>query len=410
VGIVPATYLLARRLLHDKNAALMSAAVSAASVTLIDFSVSARGYTLMVLASLLLFALCTKVQQDASDPVWTAIVLVSGMGFAVMPTMLYPFAAAMAWTVCSVALSKRRSLATVVKEVAAGAICTGVLAVVAYSPAMLRTGPNSIVANRFVQPLDWPAFLAYGKGFPQLLWRHWTAAIPGGLMVLFLVGFVLSLVFYRQAFRSALLLPILVAMAGALCLAHRVVPGPRVFVYAAPVLAIYSSAGVCLLLRFAARGVPPLATETLLPLASVACAGLLTFFAVRSGVVPYLDDLSGLRRANDVVGFLANLGPVKIIAMAPCDAPLEYYANRQGQSFVGATENTTGPYFIVVNELSATMAEENQGDSSFLTLRGIRRICGLENGASADLVKRFGNDSVYAIEGRGSSCGAILMH
>jgi hypothetical protein len=56
------------------------------------------------------------------------------------------------------------------------------------------------------------------------------------------------------------------------------------------------------------------------------------------------------------------------------------------------------------------MAEENQGDSSFLTLRGIRRICGLENGASADLVKRFGNDSVYAIEGRGSSCGAILMH
>ena len=410
VGIVPATYLLARRLLHDKNAALMSAAVSAASVTLIDFSVSARGYTLMVLVSLVVFALCTKVQQCGSEATWAAIALASAFGFAVMPTMLFPYATAMAWTVCSTALSKRRSLGMVIKEIAITSVCTVVLAVFAYSPAMLRTGPKSIGANRFVRPLDWSGFLKYSKGFPELLWRDWTVAIPSWLLVIFLLGFALSLIRYKQAFKSALLLPIIVVMAGALCLAHRVVPGTRVFLYVVPVLIIYSSAGVCILLRFVTRSLP-VVPETLVPMASLVCSVLLTFSVVRSAVIPRLDDLFGLRRAHEVVGFLRSLGPdQKIIAMAPCDAPLEYYAKRQGQTFYWTAGDTPGPYFIVVNELSSTVADEIQGDSSFLTLNGIRSICGIDNGASADLVKRFGNDSVYAIEGRGSSCGAILMH
>ena len=413
VAIIPATYLLARRLLLDKDAALMSAAISAASVTLIDFSVSARGYTLLVLASLLVFALCTKVQQCGSEATWAAIGLTSAFGFAVMPTMLFPYATAMAWTVCSTVLSKIRSLVVVIKEIAITSVCTVVLTAFAYSPAMLRTGPKSIVANRFVRPLDWLGFLKYSRGFPQLLWRHWTVAIPSWLLVIFLLGFVLSLIRYKQAFsnsNSALLLPVIIVMAAALSLAHRVVPGPRIFLYVVPVLIIYVSAGVCILLRFVTQFLP-VVSENLVCVASLVFSVLLGVSVVRSGIILRLDDLGGLRRANEVVGLLHNLGPdQKIIAMAPCDAPLEYYAERQGLTF-GADGNTPGTYFIVVNELSSTMAEENQGDSSFLTLNGIRRICGIDNGASADLVKRFGNDSVYAVvEGQGSPCGAILMH
>ena len=371
---------------------------------------NARGYTLLVLVSLLVFALCTKVQQCESEATWTAIALVSAFGFAVMPTMLFPYATAMAWTVCCAALSKSRSLGTVIKEIAITSVCTVVLAVLAYSPAMLRTGPKSIVANQFVRPLDWSGFLKYSKGFPQLLWRDWTVAIPNWLLVIFLLGFALSLIRYRQAFKSALLLPTIVVTAGALCLAHRVVPPQRVFLYVVPVLIIYSSAGVCILWRFVTRSLP-VAPETLMPIASLGCSVLLTFSLVRSAVILRLDDVVGLRRANEIVGFLRNLGPGQtVIAMAPCNYPLEYYAERQGQTFFGTAGNTRGPYFIVVNELSSTLADEIQEDSSFLTLNGIRSICGIDNGSSADLVKRLGNNSVYAIESRHSSCGTILMH
>jgi hypothetical protein len=100
-----------------------------------------------------------------------------------------------------------------------------------------------------------------------------------------------------------------------------------------PVLIIYSSAGVCILLRFVTRSLR-VVPETLVPVASLVCSVLLTFSVMRSAVILRLDDLVGLRRANEVVGFLHSLGPgQEIIAMAPCDAPLEYYAKRQGQTF-----------------------------------------------------------------------------
>jgi Dolichyl-phosphate-mannose-protein mannosyltransferase len=408
VGIVPATYLLARRLLFDKNGALMSAAVSAASVPLIYYSVSARGYALLVLVSLLLFALCTKAQQCGSEATWAAIVLASAVGFAVMPTMLFPYATAMVWTICNTALSKSRSLRMVIKEISIASVCILVLAVFAYSPAMLRTGPKSIVANRFVRPLDWSGFLKYSKGFPQLLWRDWAFAIPSWLLVIFLLGFALSLIRYKQAFKSVLLLPTIVVMAGALCLALRVVPSTRVFLYVVPVLVIYSCAGVCILLRFLTRSLP-VAPETLVPVASLVFSALLTFSVVRSAVLPRLNDLAGFRRASEVVGFLRSLGPnQKIIALPPCDAPLEYYAKRQGQTFFWTAADTPGTYFIAFNESSSTLVNEIR-DSSFLTLNGIRSICGIDNRAPTDLVKRFGDDSIYAVEGRGSPCGVILQ-
>src|SRR5947207_15045799 len=56
--LIPAAYLLAHRL-YNRHAALLSAALVACSSILIEFTTNARGYTLICLITLLVFALAT---------------------------------------------------------------------------------------------------------------------------------------------------------------------------------------------------------------------------------------------------------------------------------------------------------------------------------------------------------------
>ena len=69
--LVPATYV-AGRALYGKHAALIAAALVAASSVLIEYSTNARGYTLIALCFALLLALGTRLLTSSNQAEWLA--------------------------------------------------------------------------------------------------------------------------------------------------------------------------------------------------------------------------------------------------------------------------------------------------------------------------------------------------
>ena len=66
---VPATYL-ATRVLYNKHAGLLSASFIASSSVLIEFSTNARGYTILILFSLLLLTLSRYIIKTSNLGAW----------------------------------------------------------------------------------------------------------------------------------------------------------------------------------------------------------------------------------------------------------------------------------------------------------------------------------------------------
>lgn len=80
VLVVPASYLAAR-VLYNKRAALLAAALVASSSYLVEYSANARGYSMICLFFMLLPALAAYIIRTWSPGVWLPFAVLSVMGF-----------------------------------------------------------------------------------------------------------------------------------------------------------------------------------------------------------------------------------------------------------------------------------------------------------------------------------------
>ena len=115
VLIVPATYLLIRRL-YNRDAALLASGCAASSSALIEFSTNARGYSLVTLTFLALLVVATFLKRRPFRGAWVLFAVLAALGFYTMPIMAYPFAIVVAWLVLSligsVSPGERRRVST----------------------------------------------------------------------------------------------------------------------------------------------------------------------------------------------------------------------------------------------------------------------------------------------------------
>jgi hypothetical protein len=333
LGLIPAVFVLGRRLCGSSEG-LLAAALVAGSEPLVDYSTNARGYTLVALVTVLLALTAARIRDDgrggrARD--WVAFTILPVVGCFAIPIMLYPYGGIVLWLVLAArgpwagpGGPKRLRL----DRLAFSGLAAGVATVALYLPALVRMGLARVAANPYVSarpPGEVVGGLARTLG---LAWLHWNSDVPRALSALLVLAWGASLVrlaLWRRgcAGPTRLLLTVL-GFSVALALVQRVVPYDRVWLFALP-----------LYLACIAEGLSGVVARLPLParlrpgLAFLLCSGLALGVARGESLAPRS---WGTLHHGDAIAAL--LKPILrpddgVVALTPCDAPLKYEFLRQ---------------------------------------------------------------------------------
>jgi len=328
VSLVPATYVMARRL-YSPGAALIAAALVATSSALIEYSVNARGYSIVALVLVLLLALApTLLRTERPAPWWLYLGLVT-IGFYTIPVMLFAFGTLVTWLAASGRLDLNGNRKRFYRRLIVSSAGAGALTLLLYTPVFATSGFRSVFANQYAAPVSFTAWL---RGFPLMLgdiWDQWNRGLPWIVAVALAVGFAAALVAHQGAARHRVPLPAAAASWILPQLAiQRVLPFTRVWLFLIPLYFAVSAAGLVWLgeraLRFKASAA--------IPAMSVALAAFLAVTVVSSHAVDDSHESGRLREAEQIVEFL---GPYlhaddRVLAVTPAQHPLRYYFGLHG--------------------------------------------------------------------------------
>jgi hypothetical protein len=338
--VIPATYWLGW-ILSKGEAALVAAALVAGSSKLIEYSVNARGYTLLMLFSIALVAIGFHLIRAATVRAWAAFAVVVSLGFFTIPTMLYVYAAVLLWVTASRGPDRVTLKCICIVSLAAFSI-TAVL----YLPALLHSGPRALLANPYVHPRSLHEFRSQALTLPSFLWESWTAAVPVPVLIALLIGLTISM--FRDRLLIGLLLSFVTAVT-ALMVLQWVIPPSRVFLFVLPILAICASSGLLrLLIRW--RGISRVA---LVRIAAIVLAAWMGLAVVRTGSVVASTETGSFQDAAEVMEFLnAATSPRDLVLMhCPVDAPFRYYLQSRATGWVkGPGDSASDRLFIVLRD------------------------------------------------------------
>jgi len=250
--LVPVAYATARAF-WGRQSALLTAGLIASSSILIDFSVNARGYSMLFTIFLLMLLLARYLLMHSNLFGWAILAVLSALGLFTIPTMLYGYGTVMGWLLLS-----RRALRSTKSDgnwwrgfllsAAIAVIITGML----YLPAFVGSGANPMAGQPDeIKPGTLIGLLAGLSSMFAAVWNQWNRDLPLALQAVLAVGFIASqVVAFRQIRNRGLPLVIpAVLWCMPLVFAVRMVPYPRVWLLFLPVYLGLASAGLLSIAR-----------------------------------------------------------------------------------------------------------------------------------------------------------------
>ena len=407
VALIPATYLLGRRL-FDSVSGILAAALTACAPPLVDYSANARGYTMVCLAFVCTLALAARTLIEDRRPDWILFVVVSVAGLYTIPTMLYASGAVVLWLLVEIGSDTeppRRGL--LLRRAGISVAAIGVLAVAAYAPIWTRSGWGSLLSKGSGSP-SWPLFRATMASSLADVWRQWNEGIPAIGAVVLGLAFLSGVVFHRR-FSPYRISPALVCFLFPVLplLIQRVIPFTRVWLYLLPLsfatasAALVAAAGRLAALRRWRRETQGLAV---LAVALLLGAGMSARVFASSHA-----RVAESARVDWICDYLApQLQKGDLVAANGYWAtPIAYYLLRKDL----AVERLTADWTLEVLQVTAVSKDASSGAGSrpprtFLvaragdepTLEAIRQKT-LAAGATAELtvVRTFGTTKVYEV-------------
>jgi len=248
--------------LYGRTAALLAAALVAASSTLVEYSTNARGYTLVALATVIVFLAGARAVERDSVGAWALVVVAGALGLYAVPVMIYPLGGALLWILGSGWVAGRE-LRPLLARLGVSALVTSVLTLVLYGPVYAASGVRSVTANEFVEPRTFGALLDRFPGHVSDTVDTWTRDLP--LLVAILLGIGLLPGTAATQWVGRFPIPVVatvVAWALPVLAVQRVLPYTRVWTFLVP-LAATTTAGfygwVLERRRWAARAGPAVA-------------------------------------------------------------------------------------------------------------------------------------------------------
>jgi hypothetical protein len=244
VLLAPASAWMALRL-FGARAAPFAAALVAAEPGLVEFSVQARGYTLLALFVVLATVALSYALEGDSRSAWVIYGLAMAGGLFAVPTAVMAFYAAGAWVLLSPFRSRR-----VIVRFAIASAAAGVLALVLYAPTIACSGPRSLVANPYVRVLQFPEVADRAARTWRTVVSHFAAPLSPAAVGAFLLCVAAGAVAGSRGRRPGARL--LISLAAALlfvAVGQRMVPPARTLLLGFPYVAAVAAYGAVTVLE-----------------------------------------------------------------------------------------------------------------------------------------------------------------
>jgi 4-amino-4-deoxy-L-arabinose transferase-like glycosyltransferase len=350
VACVPATYLAGVRLVGQR-ASLLGAAIVAASGPLVLYGTNARGYTLVVLATLLLLWLLLRLRERPSGRDWVAVVAVVVLGSWTIPVMLFPAGGLAAWFGFSALAGETSRGRTDLRPLAVAALASALGVGVCYLPVVMAAGVTPVVGNKFVAASPWPVFFNDLLAGVAELPTAWSLGLPWfvGFALWGFAGFGLFVTRRHSARRISIAYTMYVWCAFLVVAMHKV-PFARVWLFLLPLVSLCAGVGMLAAMERVRRA----------PLTDVAAAEFALALAVVLGASVYASrgvltsrDTGTLRDGPAIAQALTRwLKPGdRIVAPVPANAPLQYYMLQHGLDTASLSMDPApgGTVYLIVN-------------------------------------------------------------
>lgn len=245
--IVVSAFLLGRSFYNGK-VGIAAAVLVAFTPVMVLRSVSARGYIIVTLMTLVGFLAADYVIRQKNIFAWFFLIITCTIGFYAIPVMLYPCGLVFVWLFLT-GLTKGTS-----KEYSSFVdwlkylICAGfsilILTLILYSPILLTNNLRQIyVNNRVLQPASLANFIANLPATFHGLMMEWQTGISLPIVLVLLAGLFLSFLFKDSKYRISLQLVFIIYII-IMALIERPYPITRIWLWMIPLLAIWCSAGI----------------------------------------------------------------------------------------------------------------------------------------------------------------------
>ncbi len=333
---IPAAYFFARRIFNARQA-LAGAALIALTPWFINYSVNGRGYTLIILFSLLLANVGALLTRQQSRVALGAYAIVAALGFYTIPIFLYPMAGISLWVLATHLTApepwKDRSIR--IRDFLLACLLGGFITLLLYLPVILfGTGFRSITSNEIVESRAWSAFIENVPPRITKTWESWMIGFSRPVMDLLKIGFLLSLFFYRKASDQRLPLQVFLVLAIMIVLViQRVAPLARVWMYLEAFYLIFAAGGLIWLIELVMnRLIRPSLTDRIVS-TGILLVMLVAFANIyqetqQGSLVPNRDDMPEQYAAQYLASHLQVQD--KILSISPVDIQTAYYLYMYG--------------------------------------------------------------------------------
>lgn len=325
--IVPTVYLIGLQI-GSTTTGWIAALLAATSSPLIEYSVLARGYSLVALFTLLAIAVVLLAGRRPQLRLATGIALVvlSVAGHWVIPTFLYGFLVVL--TLCWLVRRDTPWPATQsAMEIVALIALTALGSLLVYAPILVVSGAAPLISNPYVVSQTLSEQLSAFPGWLVEVVQFWTRDLPRAAVFLSFVGIV-GLLRRGDGLRRARQLGAGMLLVLLAILLQRVTPYPRVMLFQLPLLCLLTARGWETLTQSLPRRCRIPTLVGMLAVVSWWPAGRMMTHH------PLADSQEGGRCDEAIVvarQLAERMDPRDIVLVSsPCSSPLIYYGDRIG--------------------------------------------------------------------------------
>lgn len=341
--VVPVTFFLGRKLFDTPTALLAATGISLCN-HLVEFSVMARGYSLITLFFLIIFFLAMEI-RSGKNGVLAWFVLVSALAIYTVPVFIYALLIVMLWLYWSNSFNGT-------KKITVSLICIVVLSILLYMPVLLVSGTDQLIANDAVKHSSYVQVIENIIPFKAELLKGWLRALPLGITILITIGFFVHLITAKKDIRILAVSIIAVSIMG--IFVQRIIPPARVWQFLLPLIYLLSSAGLVYLSTFILKKY----AGYVIVIVGAIFLFIQTPKVYRLQPVHWGEIAENQELAQFFKSTLKETDQVKVDM--PTDYPLEYYFRREKLDigFIRKVKESSDRIFFVVNHASNQTLQE----------------------------------------------------
>ena len=318
---IPLLFFLSRLLSQDRRSGYIAATLMSMCPYFILYDTMARGYSIMVLLTLILMVLGTRALAIQSAKVGPLMGLVTALGMLDMPSFLFPAASVFAWVAMVAWKMGRNSTRLAFDLMLPWTLATMAMTVIVYIPVLVvNNGLGDLFNNKFVASLPWLQFIARLPGHLLSTANDFVRDVPNiflfGLIFALFIGIYVEI--RKRNWIAAMLIPAMCLGGATVLIAKHVIPFERTWIFILPCFIIAIDTGLITLIKASER--------TLKVLSVVAAAGAALAIGNRDLISKY-PDTGHFPEAPILIEFLASeMRPGdRVTVKIPADAPIRFY-------------------------------------------------------------------------------------